>query len=182
MIFCFQRFYNHYNFFQQFPLLFQELGKSNRDGHIFYSLIESNETEFYPIGTNQDYCLKVNGQVAAYFHKDYRNYFIYNREPMELPAQILPVQQLEEIEQDLPPPYEQQPEPQNNNLLQYLKCPITHEIMVQPVIMQDGYTYEKLAITNWLSRHNRSPMTNLPINNFQMIPNLVVSQLIHELI
>jgi hypothetical protein len=180
MIFCHQLFNNHYNFFLQFPCLFQEIGKNKRDGHTFYSLIESNETHFFPVGTNQDYCLKVNGQIAAYFHKDYRNYFIYNSEPDIF---VPPSEQVEIAEEDLPPAYsEEQPSSPHTNLLQYLKCPITHEIMTQPVVMQDGYTYEKQAITNWLSRHNRSPMTNLPINNFQMIPNLVVSQLIRELI
>lgn len=175
MIFCHQQFSNHYNFFLQFPGLFQEIGKNKRDGHTFYSLIESNETELYPVGTAQDYCLKVNGQIAGYFHKDYRNYFIYNLEPSMSDSEH--PQLSEQYEEEQPPPY-----PIESNILQHLKCPITHEIMRQPVVLQDGYTYEKQAITNWLSRNNRSPMTNLPINNFQMIPNLIVSQLIRELV
>jgi hypothetical protein len=183
MIFCHQLLSNHYNFFLQFPLLFQEIGKNKRDGHTFYSLLESNETHFYPVSSNQDYCLKVNGQIAAYFHKDYRNYFIYNPEPIPPIQHQQPREQIEITEEELPPAYseEQRSSPQIN-LLQYLKCPITHEIMTQPVVLQDGYTYEKQAITNWLSRNNRSPMTNLPINNFQMIPNLIVTQLIRELV
>ena len=190
MIFCHQRFSNHYNFFLQYPQLFQDIGRNKRDGHSFYSLLQSNETNFEPVGTDQDYCLKVNGQIAAYFHKDYRNYFIYNPEPdlfvpfmqPQQPQQVVSAEQVEEVEEEQPPAYiEEQPTTQNN-LLQYLKCPITHEIMTQPVVLQDGYTYEKQAITNWLSHHSRSPMTNLPINNFQLIPNLIVTQLIRELV
>jgi hypothetical protein len=185
MIFCHQRFSNHFNFFLEYPQLFEEVGKNKRDGHSFYSLLQSSETIFEPIGTEQDYCLKVNGQIAGYFHKDYRNYFIYNFEPDLLRTIMQPQQpeHVEGVEEELPPAYnEEQPSNPQNNLLQYLKCPITHEIMRQPVIMQDGYTYEKQAITNWISRNNRSPMTNLPISNFQMIPNLIVSQLVRELV
>lgn len=29
-------------------------------------------------------------------------------------------------------------------------CPITMEIMVDPVIAMDGHTYERVAIENWL--------------------------------
>lgn len=40
-------------------------------------------------------------------------------------------------------------------------CPITHEIMLEPVICSDGFTYEKRAITEWfLAGKFTSPMTN----------------------
>jgi len=45
-------------------------------------------------------------------------------------------------------------------------CPITHQIMQQPVIAQDGFTYDKKSIQQWFSRNRgvvRSPMTNLPM-------------------
>eukprot|EP00299_Pterocystis_sp_00344_P014758 c7329_g1_i2.p1 GENE.c7329_g1_i2~~c7329_g1_i2.p1 ORF type:complete len:186 (-),score=36.73 c7329_g1_i2:75-632(-) len=38
-------------------------------------------------------------------------------------------------------------------------CPITHEIMDDPVTAEDGFTYERTAITAWLKDHNTSPMT-----------------------
>jgi len=28
-------------------------------------------------------------------------------------------------------------------------CPITHEVMVDPVVAQDGHTYERQAIEEW---------------------------------
>ncbi|CAH1163015.1 unnamed protein product [Phaedon cochleariae] len=40
-------------------------------------------------------------------------------------------------------------------------CPITHEVMREPVTCSDGYTYEKNAITEWfMSGKRTSPMTN----------------------
>jgi len=45
-------------------------------------------------------------------------------------------------------------------------CPISHQIMQQPVIADDGFTYDKKSIQQWFSRNRgvvRSPMTNLPM-------------------
>lgn len=50
-------------------------------------------------------------------------------------------------------------------------CPITNEIMQEPVIAADGYTYEKEAIQTWLVRRQTSPVTNLPLTNKDLIPN-----------
>ena len=45
----------------------------------------------------------------------------------------------------------------------YFICPITLEIMKDPVIAQDGYSYERDAIEEWIEKKGTSPMTNLPI-------------------
>ena len=36
-----------------------------------------------------------------------------------------------------------------------LVCPITRELMVDPVIAADEHTYERAAITTWLRTNNR---------------------------
>jgi hypothetical protein len=59
-------------------------------------------------------------------------------------------------------------------------CPITLDIMKDPVICQDGYTYERVAITQALKKKSISPMTNLPIDPNIMIPNSSLLQLINE--
>ena len=41
-----------------------------------------------------------------------------------------------------------------------LVCPLTQEIFVDPVITDDGYTYERVAIELWLKKKKSSPMTN----------------------
>eukprot|EP00877_Chromochloris_zofingiensis_P008840 jgi/Chrzof1/4209/Cz14g03060.t1 len=50
-------------------------------------------------------------------------------------------------------------------------CPLTHDVMQDPVVAADGFTYEKEAITQWLGmgRH-KSPMTNKRMLT-QLLPN-----------
>ncbi|XP_005724209.1 WD repeat, SAM and U-box domain-containing protein 1-like isoform X1 [Pundamilia nyererei] len=51
-------------------------------------------------------------------------------------------------------------------------CPITRELMKEPVIAADGYSYEKEAIESWINTKNRSsPMTNLPLLTTLLTPN-----------
>ncbi|KAM9284433.1 WD repeat, SAM and U-box domain-containing protein 1 isoform 1-T1 [Cariama cristata] len=51
-------------------------------------------------------------------------------------------------------------------------CPITRELMKDPVIAADGYSYEKEAMENWISNKKRSsPMTNLPLPSLMLTPN-----------
>lgn len=47
-----------------------------------------------------------------------------------------------------------------NILLETMTCPITQQIMNNPVIGSDGNTYEKEAIVRWLSQKQTSPLTN----------------------
>lgn len=57
-------------------------------------------------------------------------------------------------------------------------CPITHEVMTDPVIGSDGITYERAAITQWLSKEQISPMTKQPMNITDLKPNLAIKELI----
>ncbi|KPP77542.1 WD repeat, SAM and U-box domain-containing protein 1-like [Scleropages formosus] len=51
-------------------------------------------------------------------------------------------------------------------------CPITREIMKDPVLAADGYSYEREAIEDWIKAKNRSsPMTNLPLPTTTVTPN-----------
>jgi len=43
-------------------------------------------------------------------------------------------------------------------LTKHLKCPITHELMVDPVTAKDGHTYERTAIERWLDCNPNSPL------------------------
>ena len=42
---------------------------------------------------------------------------------------------------------------------EHLCCPITGDLMTDPYIFPDGYTYEKSAIEQWLQLHSQSPIT-----------------------
>lgn len=55
-------------------------------------------------------------------------------------------------------------------------CPITLEIMKEPVICSDGHTYEKEAIMSL--KKSISPLTNQPINLNTIIPNRIIKELI----
>lgn len=51
-------------------------------------------------------------------------------------------------------------------------CPITRELMREPVMAADGYSYEREAIESWVNTKNRtSPMTNLPLQTTLLTPN-----------
>lgn len=60
------------------------------------------------------------------------------------------------------------------------KCPITRAVMVDPVSLADGHTYEKQAITNWLRMHNKSPKTGAVLPDTRVTPNHVLRSVIQE--
>ncbi|GFP82236.1 U-box domain-containing protein 33 [Phtheirospermum japonicum] len=60
-------------------------------------------------------------------------------------------------------------------------CPIFQEVMKDPHIAGDGYTYEADAIKGWFnSGHKTSPMTNLKLDNCDLIPNYALYYAIQE--
>ncbi|XP_017753364.1 PREDICTED: WD repeat, SAM and U-box domain-containing protein 1-like isoform X2 [Eufriesea mexicana] len=59
-------------------------------------------------------------------------------------------------------------------------CPITHEIMKEPVLCSDGFTYEKAAINEWfLCGKYTSPMTNKALQDTSFTPNIVLRNAIY---
>lgn len=59
-----------------------------------------------------------------------------------------------------------------------LICPITGDIFFDPVMTSDGHTYERKAIESWFEKHRTSPVTNLILDNKNLIPNFVIKQLV----
>ena len=45
-----------------------------------------------------------------------------------------------------------------------LVCPLTHELIIDPVKADDGFTYEKAQIAQWLNNNSTSPMTRVRIS------------------
>ena len=66
------------------------------------------------------------------------------------------------------------------DLQPFLQCPITQEIMNDPVIAADGQTYERRALERWLRQNNSSPMTGLEMGAW-MVPNYAVKSMIAKL-
>ena len=58
-------------------------------------------------------------------------------------------------------------------------CPITQERIIDPVIAEDGHTYEKAAILQWFAVRSTSPVTGLHIGR-RLMRNYAVYNLIHS--
>ena len=58
-------------------------------------------------------------------------------------------------------------------------CPITRELMSDPVVAEDGNTYERAAIENWFTTKSTSPLTNEPMGP-TVFPNRAIKKLIDE--
>lgn len=59
-------------------------------------------------------------------------------------------------------------------------CPILKEVMDDPHVAADGYTYDRKAIETWFEENDKSPMTNLPLLNKSLIPNYTLLSAIME--
>jgi Mg-chelatase subunit ChlD len=53
-------------------------------------------------------------------------------------------------------------------------CPISMDLMTDPVIGNDGHTYERAAITEWLSTNNLSPLTRRQMTLADIQPNFAL--------
>ncbi|MED6133653.1 hypothetical protein PIB30_030173 [Stylosanthes scabra] len=63
----------------------------------------------------------------------------------------------------------------------FFLCPILQEIMHDPQVAADGFTYERDAITEWLENgHDTSPMTNLKLSHLYLTPNHALRLAIQE--
>ncbi|KAI7982775.1 U-box domain-containing protein 52 [Camellia lanceoleosa] len=57
---------------------------------------------------------------------------------------------------------------------------IPEDIMEEPCVAADGYTYNRKAIQTWLEENDKSPMTNLPLPTRNLIPNYTLLSTICE--
>uniref|UniRef100_A0A0E0K729 RING-type E3 ubiquitin transferase n=1 Tax=Oryza punctata TaxID=4537 RepID=A0A0E0K729_ORYPU len=63
----------------------------------------------------------------------------------------------------------------------YFLCPIRKEVMRDPQIAGDGFSYEAEAIREWLrSGRDTSPMTNLKLRRRELVPNHPLRDAIHD--
>ncbi|XP_020226141.1 U-box domain-containing protein 44 [Cajanus cajan] len=65
--------------------------------------------------------------------------------------------------------------------LQSFYCPITQDVMVDPVEISSGQTFERSAIEKWFAEgNNLCPMTLIPLDTSILRPNKKLKQSIHE--
>ncbi|CAF1373125.1 unnamed protein product [Adineta steineri] len=69
-------------------------------------------------------------------------------------------------------------QPEKRAFNELLECPITGERFVDPVIADDGHTYERSAIVQWLQNNSTSPMTREPISRNSLRPNYFAKQML----
>mmetsp|Transcript_7081 Transcript_7081/g.18164 ORF Transcript_7081/g.18164 Transcript_7081/m.18164 type:complete len:901 (-) Transcript_7081:3417-6119(-) len=60
------------------------------------------------------------------------------------------------------------------------KCPITHEVMEDPVCTCDGHTFERSAIESWLVSRDTSPLTGLKLESRTLLSNVALRCAIEE--
>ena len=66
--------------------------------------------------------------------------------------------------------------------IQSFICPITQNIMSNPVITKYGISYEKEAIEKWLEKHNTDPLSGQPLNKNEIFPNYALKNAIIDYI
>ncbi|KAL7600452.1 hypothetical protein Lser_V15G24664 [Lactuca serriola] len=63
----------------------------------------------------------------------------------------------------------------------HFRCPISLELMMDPVIIGTGQTYDRSSIESWVATGNTTcPVTRLPLTDFTLIPNHTLRRLIQE--
>ena len=60
-------------------------------------------------------------------------------------------------------------------------CPITGDLMVDPVSEPNGHSYEKESILRWLSTKKESPMTREPLDESQLTDNIALRRSIESI-
>ena len=60
-------------------------------------------------------------------------------------------------------------------------CPVTQEVMKDPVFCADGHTYERRAIEAWLQDHATSPLTNADLVDKSLTRNHALASQINRL-
>lgn len=54
-------------------------------------------------------------------------------------------------------------------------CPISMELMSDPVVLATGHTYERVCIERWLQQGNRTcPVTGMRLRHLEMTPNFAL--------
>lgn len=59
-------------------------------------------------------------------------------------------------------------------------CPLTQEVMREPVVDPEGNTYERSAIEAWLEKNNTSPITRKTLRREELVPNRALRDVIAE--
>ena len=59
-----------------------------------------------------------------------------------------------------------------------LLCPIGHQLMSDPVICADGYSYERYNIESWMVDNDKSPVTDMFLHDKELVSDQSLIKLI----
>ncbi|KAK1263629.1 U-box domain-containing protein 21 [Acorus gramineus] len=64
----------------------------------------------------------------------------------------------------------------------HFRCPISLDLMKDPVTLSTGITYDRQSIETWLDSGSTPtcPVTNLPLDNLDLIPNHAIRHMIQD--
>jgi hypothetical protein len=68
----------------------------------------------------------------------------------------------------------------DDSIPQSFRCPLTFEVMADPVLDSEGNTFERKALLKWLQKSNQSPVSRQNVNENVLVPNLALRELIHN--
>lgn len=88
----------------------------------------------------------------------------------------------EESERPYTPAYSIDDLQQTSHLPRSVFCPITNFPMSDPVVTEDGFSYERAAIEHWFRYKHTSPTTGGVLASARVLPNHALRTTIHELI
>ena len=111
-----------------------------------------------------------------------------NIQVVRIVPRIVPLEQLQRTAPEPPknPLDDLAPEPKllettPQELIDVCTCPITYEIMRDPVIDPEGNSFERVAIISALKKNPKSPITRTPLKPKQLVENRALKQTIQAL-
>ena len=65
----------------------------------------------------------------------------------------------------------------NDQIPTELKCPLTGNLFFDPVMTSDGSVFERKAIELWYLSKSENPVSEKPVQDKNLVPNIVFRQL-----
>ncbi|KAF3967050.1 hypothetical protein CMV_008902 [Castanea mollissima] len=106
---------------------------------------------------------------------------VYRENRLDLALDVWPV--LEPMREDLcgDPSSLQLSTREHSEPPSYFLCPISQDVMEDPHVAADGFTYEERVLREWFDGgHDTSPMTNLKLEHCNLVPNYALRSAIQE--
>ena len=68
----------------------------------------------------------------------------------------------------------------DDSIPQSFRCPLTFEVMADPVLDSEGNNFERKALLKWLQKSHLSPVSRQNLNDNALVPNIALRDMIHN--